>query len=343
MDDFSIPSLDSILDLIDTELFRTGKARYNGPCIYCGGTDRLIVWVNSGETGRYWCNQCNRSGDGIGLLREQHSELSYNEARVAFGLLQDPRYSPARASVDHEFKPVAKNPPLVKPYVQVQPPTAEWQTRMSNYLRVCQNQLWHQDNSDKINYLRSRGFTSETISQAQLGYRYPAEGRLEGITIPTKIGSVLWNINVRQLGPGPGWEISENEPKYKLIKGGKHALWGYNRINYAMPVVMFESVLDALTLWQECKDICTPVATGSTSTCRKPLWIAKLMEAPVVLLAFDNDENGAGEKAAQRWMKRLPHSRRLLPIGEKDANQMLQEGEDLKAWIESGLVQSKAA
>jgi len=60
---------------------RTNGGEYAGSCPWCGGDDRFRVWPNHprSESGRYWCRQCNRSGDGITYLREYHS-MSFQEA-----------------------------------------------------------------------------------------------------------------------------------------------------------------------------------------------------------------------------------------------------------------------
>jgi phage/plasmid primase-like uncharacterized protein len=36
----------------------------HGPCLACGGTDRLVVWRH-----RAWCRQCGWSGDAIAIAR----------------------------------------------------------------------------------------------------------------------------------------------------------------------------------------------------------------------------------------------------------------------------------
>ena len=60
---------------------------YAGPCPWCGGEDRFRVWPEHprSESGRYWCRQCNRSGDGITYLREMHG-MSFRDACRALGL-----------------------------------------------------------------------------------------------------------------------------------------------------------------------------------------------------------------------------------------------------------------
>jgi hypothetical protein len=53
-----------------------------------------------------------------------------------------------------------------------------------------------------------------------------------------------------------------------------------------------------------------------------------------VLVAYDADE--AGDRQASYWLQVLPEARRWRPFWA-DANQMAQDGVDLRAWISAGL------
>ena len=75
-----------------------GGAEYVGACPECGGRDRFHVWPLEGKTGRFWCRQCERKGDGIDYLRWQHG-MTYTEACRAIGAEVKPRRR--RISVDH--------------------------------------------------------------------------------------------------------------------------------------------------------------------------------------------------------------------------------------------------
>jgi len=48
-------------------LFWAGGGECAGPCLACGGTDRLRVWP--GPPGRYWCRRCGLTGDVITAAR----------------------------------------------------------------------------------------------------------------------------------------------------------------------------------------------------------------------------------------------------------------------------------
>jgi len=63
-------------------LKRKSRHELAGPCWQCGGTDRFLVFTN---TGRGWCRQCGWSGDSIQLLRDRDG-LTFREACRRLGL-----------------------------------------------------------------------------------------------------------------------------------------------------------------------------------------------------------------------------------------------------------------
>jgi hypothetical protein len=67
-------------------------------------------------------------------------------------------------------------------------------------------------------------------------------------------------------------------------------------------------------------------------------WLAVIAVAPLVLIAFDQDENGAGRKAAQYWLDRLDCARIWFPP-YGDVNDLLRDGDDraVRSWVEAGI------
>jgi hypothetical protein len=63
--------------------------RRSGPCPFCGGEDRFRAWPEDNRP-HWWCRRCNRGGDAIRFLRDDHG-LSFHQARD----LVEPRRSPA--------------------------------------------------------------------------------------------------------------------------------------------------------------------------------------------------------------------------------------------------------
>ena len=54
---------------------------YQGPCPWCGGRKRFLVWV---EMDRYCCRKCSAQGDAIQYLR-LYRRMGYFEAAVLTG------------------------------------------------------------------------------------------------------------------------------------------------------------------------------------------------------------------------------------------------------------------
>ena len=48
----------------------TNGVELASPCPICGGKDRCRIWPQKGETGRWWCRQCQKSGDAIDALMQ---------------------------------------------------------------------------------------------------------------------------------------------------------------------------------------------------------------------------------------------------------------------------------
>ena len=265
-----------------------------------------------------------------------------------------------------------------KPPNLLRPPGEAWQKKAGAFVGECQRRLWKDTRAatSALRYLRDRGLREETIRTAGLGLnpsdRWPLRtswglepreekrdgGRIwlpRGIVIPWwKIGGGLWKFRVRR----PSGDVAKNGgPKYvqaAAVRPGSdgkpewssNALYGAHALRAGRPAVLVEGAFDALAITQEARTQ-VPFPKGrplvaavacSTSGARRPHWIAKLATARPVLVAFDADENGAGEEASQYWVNILPNAVRHAPSsGSNDPAEMLEKGEDVRAWVEEGL------
>ncbi len=336
--------MESILELLgkDTHLRRvasTNGGEYAGPCPFCGGSDRFRVWPNQ-DSGRWWCRQCGRNGDGIAYAVEV-GRVSESEAYQ----LRHGKPAPMRAGPSMGVsgpRPSSQPEPCL-------PPSQVWQDRALAWSSAGADRLWGQSGQRALSWLRNRGLADETIRQAQLGYN--SDDQYEdrelwgldpgkpvylprGIIIPWFIGRHLWRVNVRRpVPPGGG-------PKYIGPAGSENGLYNADNLRVGKPAQLVEGELDALTVSQEAGDIVTPCATGSTAGSRTDRWIARLALSSVVLVSFDTDE--AGEKAREWWLGNLANGRYWRPVIWKDANEMHQNGVNLRAWIAAGLGSDEA-
>lgn len=332
----------TILDLIgrDVPLHRvanTGGGEWAGPCPWCGGEDRFRVWPFEGEHGRYWCRQCERSGDAIQYLRERHG-LSFKEACERLGI--EKRYL-------RKCPTSVKQPSKSTPLQGVECPNEAWQREALAFCKECERILWSDKGKKALAWLQGRGFEEETIRSARLGYN-PSDRRYRreqwglepeqdrngkpkmvwlprGIVIPWWVEGKLWKVNIRR---------PKGDPKYIQAAGSKMALYNADQINAAKPAMLLEGEFDVLTVQQYAGDLITPVATGSAQGGRRIRWVAKLALAPLVLVSFDAD--GAGEEASRWWLNVLEDAKRWRPFWN-DANTMAQEGGNIRLWVELGI------
>lgn len=73
---------------------------YCGPCPWCAGVDRFLVWPLEAEgKGNFLCRKCGRKGDGIQFLREKEN-LTYVQACAELNVTQqrNRRLSPVDTS-----------------------------------------------------------------------------------------------------------------------------------------------------------------------------------------------------------------------------------------------------
>lgn len=316
------------------------SGQYNGACILpsCGGLgeDRLRVQPNIGNSGWFACSMCGTKGTGVDYLIIKRGYSKHEALAAVDWKPQDgstPRLTIPRTILTGERYPTH------------QAPSQSWQKAARAFCEYGEDILWTEQGQAALAYLRGRGLRDETIKAARLGYnpaliRQSAEkwgrkqhGRLsKGIVLPWFIGADLWRITIRDE------QIQEGENRYKQVAGGSNGLYLADSLTYHRPVVLVEGEFDALSVAQEAGGDVSVCATGTTEGSHTTKWIAALARKDLVLLAFDAQQSG--DKAARWWLDRLENAQRLRPWW-KDANQMLQDGVDLRNdWILPCLLQN---
>ncbi len=325
-----------LLALVEQDGFQTVRrstsrgGQYNGPCPWCGGEDRFRVQPHHGSYGWFACSQCGRRGSAIDYLIQKRG-LPKQQALTVVGWKpkdagESPSLTPAYAL---DERPRWNEPPVL------------WQRAARDFYHACQETLWSKAGHAALDYLRGRGFSDSTIERARLGYHaqecYGAAQvwgtdkpikLWQGIVIPWIIEGKLWRLTIRNE------RVSSGIGRYRQISGGSNGLYLAGLLQQKRPVVIVtEGEFDALSIMQACGKEVAAVATGTTQGGHTPRWVSLLARQEQVLLAFDNEEKG--ESAARWWLQRLSNARRLRPLW-KDTNQMLQDGADLRAWVEAG-------
>lgn len=328
-----------------TTLARKTRDEFAGPCPKCGGTDRFLVKPAGGSDGRgiWTCRLCYsakdlRWSDAIGFV--QWLGLAHDFRSACAVLRLDMPASEARIP-----EPAAPPP--------CEPPSAAWQARGLALADDATDRLWSDAGTKARAWLMGRGFTEATIHAAGLGYHgadtfdapeawgLPREHAKvytpRGITIPWLIDGELWRLNVRR--PITEAQRAAKEISYRGPAGSSNGLYGGGSdLGRRQPVMLVEGEFDALAVRQEASDLVCVVALGSTTGARRVRWLARLAACPLVLVATDNDPDPAkGEAAASHWLHALGDTaRRWRPL-LKDCNAMLQQGMDVRGWVQSGL------
>jgi hypothetical protein len=359
-----------MFDLADHigDLKRKNKSEHAGSCPWCGGEDRFVVWPSNGDTGRFWCRQCGKKGDGIDYLREVDGH-SFREACEVAGCewkVQNDQSVMGTPATPSHFEqaphPAERNGKSVTGNCDANtagrhtfdpnpsrkrstPPPDDWQKRAWKLVTVCEGLLWEDTAVGRSarNYLHGRGLSDKTIRALSLGvnpqtqYDDPALWGMDsendlwvprGIVIPWFHAGHLWGVNIRR----PGGDLGDGARKYQRIRGTQNALYNADLID-GRPVAIVEGEFDAIAIHQSTDEVAA-VATGSTSWARAPRWRALLRAAPIVLVCFDDES--AGEDAARYWTDSLPHATRWRPHMH-DAAEMLEQGCNIARWIEEGL------
>jgi phage/plasmid primase-like uncharacterized protein len=321
----------NLLDLIPNlrRAAGTNGGEYHGPCLFCGGHDRLRAWPEpaNGDAPNWTCRQCGKGGDVINYVRYRDG-VGYQEALRILGVSQP------------EPRDIANTVPAPQPTA---PPCDAWQARMRRFVGWAQEQLWTDTGTyqggSPLDYLRRRGLTDATIRSANIGYnptkfyRRCRDFGLDddaqfvlpiGIILPNEIDGALWGVAVRQ-----------SDGQKREIRGSVKALYGADTIQGNKPVMILEGAVDALAVQQQAGDVCAAVASGGTKAAQKTHWLLQISRASHILVALDAD--GPGQEAASFWISAFPEQARLWRPLWGDPAQMLQDGADLRSWVVAGV------
>lgn len=323
MIDTSNTSIVSVMEGLGFAPKRKSGNEYSSACPFCGGNDRFVLWE---DESRYWCRQCNKSGDAIQLVMEVHS-IPFLAAIERLNL-QLP---------EHQTHSKRQSQPMPKGINAQRQSEAlkdvSWRQAAEHFCGICNDNLY--DMAGGREYLAKRGISMDTAGAWGIGFNpedyHGKWGQLDiwlprGIVFPYEsktLGDIL-AVNVRNLG---SWG-----DKYIKAKGSSNTIFRGWTIYYDRVVVMVESEIDALSIEEATQGRwVVPVATGSTTNGRLIKWVARLAAAKRVLVAYDNDD--AGNKASEWWLEHLPNASRLAPC-ENDINDMLcKSRSSVLAWL----------
>lgn len=342
----------TLLDLLNQDgaslkrVSGTNGGEYAGPCPSCGGTDRFHVWPEQGDSGRYWCRGCSKTGDAIQYLKDFRG-LGYIEACHVLGT--EPKSNGRRSlNWDRRSRQPGNDAAATWQPKESTLPCDQWATRAEKFVTWAEKQLWATDQGkEALSWLHGRGLTDETIKRFRIGWNtqnwFPKReawglptvrkenGKPKklwlplGLVIPKLAGDRVDRVRVRQ---------PEGDPRYYLLPGSDT---GPLVIPGGPACVVVESELDAILLHQEAGDLAAVVALGSASIRPDRATAAILDQSETILLALDADDAGA-KSAWGWWREHYPSAKRWPTIQGKDPSEARQNGLDLRAWVMAGLL-----
>lgn len=325
----------TLLEIVPA-LKKKNQSEYAGPCPWCGGHDRFVVWPQKSKGGRYYCRQCVRHGDAIDFLREEG--MSFRDACKELDIGCTPR--PYR-------KPVAKVAPVAVASVRGTAPdispSMEWKTMAASIVKECINSTdfevvthWkaalakrHINMSTGLRYgigwnHRDRWIPSDRLGDAGRRIRIP-----KGLLVP------IWRKK-GIVGMKVGCADTKNDPKVWNVKGSgrQNLLIGKSGI----PVFIVESDLDAYLIAQEAGDMVSVVSLGGATNRLDKESLNFVAQAKKVYISTDFDEGmegtvGAGQKAYMRLMKDFPHAEYMPTARGKDPCEMHDMGITVRSWV----------
>lgn len=313
----------------------TNGGEWQGPCPWCGGTDRFHVWP---EKGTYWCRGCEKSGDAIQFLRDFEGK-TFREACDYLNITMEQRPS--------EPKPRTQKPQFTP--ATHQSPAQIWQHRAETFIAWAHANL--KQNPDVMKWLAERGISAAAVDHHRLGWN-PGEngkdiyrprktwglpdeikqdtGRPKklwipiGLVIPDITDNIIIRIRVRR---------PEGEPRYYVIPGSSMSIMiiGVDRKAF----VIVESELDGIAC-AAATELCGAMAMGSSHTKPDAAAYELLKNTTHILNALDYDK--AGATAMQWWDEQYGEKCDRWPVPQgKDPGEAYRLGTDLSAWIRAGL------
>ncbi len=332
----------SILDLQTNDGFEpkrvasTNGGEYASPCPACGGDDRFRSWP---EQDRYWCRQCEKSGDSIQYLRCFHGQ-SFRAAADQVG-----KVIPGREQAS-TYDLVRVTPTKRKP----EPPGTDWSDMAFQLVQYANENLMK--DPVKLKWLKDeRGISSHTVERHKLGWidknifdlraRWGLETILKedgqpkkllipsGLVIPCNESGKIIRIRIRRDNPG-------DFSRYYVLPGSSSTPMKTNPIMRADPssVLIVESELDAILLDQEINEPLSIVGLGSVTIRPDEELTSRLRSAPFIFVALDNDDAGA-KQAVNYWMPTFNNAV-IAPIPTrfgKDPTEAYINGLDLNLWF----------
>ncbi len=312
-----------------------------GPCPFCGGRDRFVVWPDLGQWTCRHCQGFSPRSDIDYILERDHGGISHGTEGFKDA------FKDALRTLG--IQSITTTPTDTAPVPQAcEPPNADWQARANSFWWYAFDQLWREEHPKALEYLGHRGLNEATAQWAEIGYNpkpiYDTGERwgleLEegqrvwlpaGLVFPWRVNGEPWKLCIRQL---------DGDTRYITVKGSANPPYQMDTVLPNHPLLIVEGPFDVLAVHQAMGtanifgDKVGCVGVGTTQG-RNIRWIAQMSRASTILLAHDDEESG--DTAANYWQDIYRDKAKRLRPTRKDPGDMLKAGDDIAAWIGAAL------
>ncbi len=301
----------------------------------------LILWQAPDGLWRWtWFSQ-GTGGDAISFLQEFEG-MSFKEAI---------EYLTGESLVSREknITPKRKKLPQKKPLKQAsqskgltEEAISKWRQKAKEFLDQAHKALFSSSGKEVLKWLKEkRGISERAIKRFRLGLSL--EGKREagkewgldkdkvwlpqGLVIPyLGYNGEIVGFLFRLFKPGEVKGFGrETKIRYYYLSLWERPVMTFGEVG--SPLVIVESELDFILLSDlaEVNDFAL-LSLGSAGRklklAKEPLASVYLLSSPLVLVALDNDE--AGKKASEEWLKTYRHTFKWLPVEGKDPTELWQ-------------------
>lgn len=332
----------NILNYLDDRLLKkcanAHNGEYEGPCPFCGGTDRFHVQPEHPNGGRWFCRQCtgdpedNRWLDVFDLVQKQE-HISFE---AAFEMVKGDHYS--------EPNPPAK--PKPKPTEPVDAwPDPKWIAKYTNLVKGMHQWMpFPSIDHTAVRYLmKSRAISERSYNRFKIGSRRILSIKEDHLSLPyyNHDQTAVYGIRYRRVGHG-------KKRRYMKAPGSTPALFGLHLCTEpTQTLIVIEGEINAISVDQalntpQLSNTAHVVSYGAQKGLKSALPCQQLTELieryqyQTIISWADNIQSAAAVATVVEKIKATKATQVNCIATKKDANQWLQanpSGHTLREYI----------
>ena len=337
-----------LVEYLQTQGFRLHKdtsKEYSTSCPRCGGKNRLKIFLNLGRrnSGKYWCRQCHISGDYFSWRIDIAGENKGDVLRELKGGKVEKLNKLNRDSTTFQLPDSTSHK---------EQDSHDWNTFRTFSDRVARLAMQTLETSlAGQDFYAGRGITMETARDCRFGWIarqhfFPARetGRIDGKQTCIPSGACMPVLN--EAGEVDCLLVRRAD-RSQWEQWGKFCQIGKRDVPFLLgdmgkPLVLCESILDAVSVWQSTQGWRSAAALLGASKKPDARLTKYIMAARHVLVCADSDDGGKSLCAMALGMR--PDAKIWRPHGEgiKDINDVLTKlgADELGLFIDVGLAQA---